>query len=276
MDSLIDNNTILTQTVGSLQAQLGVQAGAATPQSDSSAATSRSASRKRGQTHVRREREPTSKSKTPVSRSTESKKAKKPAKEDSQPSKKTPQQCIACGKFDPSRNIRKHFKEHCRKYQGVKWILAKKPQDSLTEDGHSMLPDPEVILKWKKVNWDWLGLVRPEKHMDSDDEEVDSSSDSSDGDWDIAIRQPDGTVLLNPVSLPDGRMTSLNAGLIRVYSQPRAQPESQEEHQESQEEHQESQEEQQEPQEEHQESQEQDTEYHQDEGRQESESAMPM
>ena len=80
---------------------------------------------------------------------------------------KRPMQCVACGLFDIHRNIHKHFpSHHCNEYVGRKWILTDQPQDTLPECERALLPDLDVLMKWRKVNWTFLGIERPPGYLE--------------------------------------------------------------------------------------------------------------
>lgn len=90
-----------------------------------------------------------------------------------------PQQCIACGKYDVNRNIKKHFAAvHCNKYAGVRWILTAKKLSVLPE-GVS-LPEFEELKGWKGVKWAFMGLPGPGDSGSDDDDDGNSGNDTGD------------------------------------------------------------------------------------------------
>lgn len=65
------------------------------------------------------------------------------------------QQCVACGHFDPHRNIRRHFRTlHSSTYKGSLWVLTSERLRSLPMTHR---PSKKRAKKWRGVNWEWMG-----------------------------------------------------------------------------------------------------------------------
>lgn len=89
-----------------------------------------------------------------------------------------PQQCLACGLLDASRNIPRHFKQlHSKSFGGPRWILTSKPFDSCPE---SKRPSIDMLKEWTGVKWEWIGLPAPEDNEDDADDDGDDDDDDDD------------------------------------------------------------------------------------------------
>ena len=85
---------------------------------------------------------------------------------------RTPQQCLACGLFDPNRNIGRHFKQvHSESFSGTRWVRTLIQHDVLPA---SSRPSVDTVKDWNGIKWDWIGLPKP--HYDDDISEDDSDS----------------------------------------------------------------------------------------------------
>ena len=133
--------------------------------SSSMDSSAQAGSKRRWDSRPTEKRTPTSpKAKRPTetcSKQTPSKKSRK--KTQSKERKKSPvvrlQQCIACGATDANRNIARHFfRNHNKDFKGTRALEVKEPLRAIPE---SRRPRLEDVIRWKGVDWNFIGLQRP-------------------------------------------------------------------------------------------------------------------
>lgn len=104
------------------------------------------------------------------------------------PSKRTPQQCVACGFFDPHRNIRRHFQTmHSATFSGRRWVLTSEPYQHLPRDRR---PSSRQLAKWRGVDRDWVGPDDSDSEHTLDGSDSDGSDDPDDGGDETILAPP--------------------------------------------------------------------------------------
>lgn len=100
-----------------------------------------------------------------------------------------PQVIIACGRFDPNRNIKKHFiSVHSSTYKGPVWFTNSK---KVKQCQAKYLPSKERYPKWDKIDHHWLSIDGNDE--DSNEDSSLSSSDSNESDSDSEESGSDST-----------------------------------------------------------------------------------